>query len=67
MKSLSRLSKKAAEFCIISGLDVEKVKEAMKSDSFSIDICESKYEMDAHGVDYCFPYVIFNPFNINIV
>lgn len=30
MKTLERLSSKAINFCELSGLDVEKVKEAMK-------------------------------------
>ena len=66
MKTLSKLSKNAAIFCINSGYDVDKVKEAMKSTSFSIQRCETKGEMIYNGVDYQFPYVIFNPYNIDI-
>ncbi len=66
MKTLSRISKKAEKFCDLSGLDVEKVKEAMKTGSFSIQKCETRTEMDEEGVDYSFPYVVWNPYNIDV-
>ena len=66
MKNLERLSKKATEFCYLSGFDADKVREAMKSSSFAIQICENKSEMDDEGVAYAFPYVIWNPYNIDI-
>jgi hypothetical protein len=67
MKSISKLSKNTTIFCINSGYDVDKVKEAMKSTLFfSIQRCETKGEMIYNGVDYKFPYVIFNPYNIDI-
>lgn len=66
MKNLERLSKKAAEFCYLSGFDADKVREAMKSSSFAIQICENKSEMDEEGVDYAYPYVIWNPYNFDI-
>jgi hypothetical protein len=66
MKNLTRLSKKATEFCNLSGYDIQKVKEAMKSSSFSFSRCENKTEMDNNGVDYSYPFVIYNPFNLNI-
>ena len=66
MKTLTRLSKKAEIFCDLSGLDADKVKEAMKSSAFSIQRCETKMEMDDEGVDYAYPYKIFNPLTFDI-
>ena len=66
MKTLERISSKAINFCELSGLDVEKVKEAMKSQSFAINRCENRTEMDEEGVDYSLPYVVWNPYNIDI-
>lgn len=66
MKTLTKLSKKAEMFCELSGYDVEKVRDAMNGDSFAIQRCESKEDMDYYWVDYDYPYVIYNPFNINI-
>jgi hypothetical protein len=66
MKNLDRLSKKAAEFCEMSGYDVDKVKEAMKSGSFAVQKCETKSEMEDEGFDFSFPYVIWNPYNLDI-
>jgi len=66
MKTLERLSSKAVQFCELSGLDVEKVKEAMKSQSFAINKCETIKEMNNGGVDYSLPYVIWNPYNLDI-
>ena len=65
MKNLKKLSKKAAEFCELSGFDVEKVKEAMKSNSFAVQKCETKSEMEDECVDFSFPYVIWNPYNLD--
>lgn len=66
MKKLTRLSKKAVEFCEFSGLDVNKIHENMEYESFAFQICETKEEMHLYGVDYNYPYVIFNPFNFDI-
>lgn len=66
MKNLTKLSKKAEMFCELSGYDAEKVREAMNGDSFAIQRCETKNEMDYEGVDYAYPYIIYNPFNLNI-
>lgn len=66
MKTLKRLSKKAIEFCELSGFDKNKVNEAMKLNSFAMQKCETKAEKEYHDVDLNYPYVIFNPFNITI-
>ena len=66
MKKLTRLSKKAVEFCEFTGLDVNRIHENMKSESFAIQICETKEEMRLYDVDYNYPYVFFNPFNYEI-
>lgn len=66
MRTLAKLSKKAAKFCELSGFDTDKVKEAMKSNSFAVQRCETKTEMEYEGVDFSFPYVIWNPYNIDI-
>mgnify|MGYP001013643375 CR=1 FL=1 len=66
MKTLTRLSKKAEIFCDLSGLDADKVKEAMNSSGFAFLRCETKMEMEYEGVDYAYPYVIYNPYNIEL-
>jgi hypothetical protein len=66
MKSLEKLSKKAIEFCNYEGLDIEKVKKAMKSSLFAIQRCETKSEMEDEGVDFSYPYVIWNPYDIDV-
>lgn len=66
MKTLEKLSENAIEFCELSGYDVEKVKESMKSSAFSFNECETKEECDEEGVDYNYPYTIYNPFNFDI-
>lgn len=66
MKNLTILSKKAIEFCNLSGYDVAMIKENMKSESFAFQRCETKEEMENEGVDAGYPYVIYNPFNLKI-
>jgi len=66
MKTLTRLSKKAAEFCSLSGYDTDKIRELMKYESFSILKIETKKEIDDEGVDYNYPYKIFNSFNFDL-
>lgn len=66
MKTLERLSSKAINFCELSGLDVEKIKEAMKSQSFAINKCETIEEMNNEGVDYSLPYVVWNHYGIDV-
>lgn len=66
MKALKRLSSKAAEFCEMSGLDVNLVRYHMKTSQFDVLKCERKREMDEHGVDYAHPYVIFNPLDMSL-
>ena len=66
MKTLKKLSKNASEFCELSGFDPDKVKEAMKSSAFSIQRCETKMDMYNEGVDYAYPYKIFNPLTFDI-
>ena len=64
MRTLKRLSKKAAKFCELSGYDTDKVKSLMNSDSFAIFKFETKKEMDEIGCDYAYPYEIFDPFHL---
>ena len=66
MKTLKRLSKKATKFCSLSGYDTDKIRELMKYESFSILKIETKKEIDDEGVDYNYPYKIFNPFNFDL-
>ena len=66
MKTLTKLSGKAQEFCELSGYDIDKVKALMKQTGFAIQECETKAEMDDNGVAYSYPYVIFNPYNFDI-
>ena len=64
MKTLKKLSKKAREWCELSGYDVEKVKKLMNSESFAIIELETKREMNIEGVDYNYPYILFDPFHL---
>lgn len=66
MKQITRLTKKISEFCHLSEIDETKVKNAMKSNLFSVQKCETKTEMEEEGVDFSFPYVICNPYNFDI-
>lgn len=66
MKTLTRLSQKAQEFCELSGYDIDKVKALMTQTGFAIEECETKAEMDDNGVAYNYPYVVFNPYNFDI-
>ena len=66
MKTLKRLSKKATEFCALSNYDADKVKELMKSKSFALMSLETKKEMEDAGVDVSFPYMVWNPYNLEI-
>ena len=66
MKALKKLSSKAAEFCEMSGLDVDLVRYHMQTSQFDVMKCETKAEMDEHGVDYSYPYVIYNPFDMSL-
>jgi len=66
MKTLTRLSKKASEFCELCGYDPVKVRKNMKSNSFAVERLETKKEVEYEGADPCYPYRIFNPFNFNL-
>lgn len=66
MRNLKRLTKKATEFCELSGLSVAEVKKAMKHSAFAFKVCENIAEMNKYGVDYRYPYVIYNPYNISL-
>jgi len=64
MKTLKKLSKTAREWCEFSGYDVKEVKELMGSESFAVIKLENKREMNLEGVDYNYPYILFDPFNL---
>ena len=64
MKTLTRLSKKAIQFCELNQYDVDKVKQLMKSDSFAFKKCESAEEIQDNGVSTTYPYLIYDPFNL---
>lgn len=66
MKDLQKMSQKAAAFCELSGHNVAKVKKAMKLNYFAVQVCETKKEMEDKGVDFNFPYCIYNPYNLDI-
>lgn len=66
MKNLRRLSVKATKWCQLSGYNTILIRQNMKSASFAIQVCETKSEMLEHGVDYTYPYVLFNPYNMKI-
>ena len=60
MKALKRLSKKAAEFCEMSGYDPKLISRLIKGDFLFILKFETKEEMDKEGVDYNYPYKIYD-------
>jgi hypothetical protein len=66
MKNIVRISKKAAEWCDLMNYDITKVKEHMYKEHFAVQKCETKEEMDNEGVEYDHPYVLFNPFSLNV-
>lgn len=66
MKNLKQISKKASEYILMSGYDLNKVRKAMESNSFALQVCETRQEMYENGCDYSYPYVILNPYNLNI-
>ena len=67
MKKLTRLSKKAIQFCELNGYDVDKVKQLMKSNSFAFNKCESAEEIHDNEVSTTYPYLIYNPFSFNLI
>ena len=67
MKNLTRLSKKAIQFCELSGYDVETIKVLMKSNSFAFYKCESADEIKGNDASSEYPYVIYNPYNFNLI
>ena len=66
MKTITRLSKKAIEFCEMSGYDIDKIRICITSVSFSVEKCETKQEMINNEVDFNLPYIIINPLHFDI-
>jgi hypothetical protein len=66
MKNIVRISKKAAEWCDLMNYDITKVKEHMTTGHFAVQKCETKEEIDNECVEYAHPYILFNPFNLNV-
>ena len=66
MKTLKRISKNAATFCKLSGISVDGLKYQINCGQLVLKKCETRAEMDYYGVDYNYPYVIWNPYNIII-
>jgi hypothetical protein len=64
MKPLKRLSKKAAEFCELCGYDPKLISKLIKGDFLFILKFETKEEMDKEGVDYSYPYKIYDSWNM---
>lgn len=60
MKTLKRLSKKAAEFCEFSGYNPKLISKLIKGDFLFILKFETKEEMDKEGVDCNYPYKIYD-------
>ncbi len=61
MKAIKRLSKKAIEFCELSNLDVNKIKDQMKSVN-PFYICTTISETKDHSVDFNYPYVVVDSY-----
>ena len=66
MKTLKRISKKAAVFCELSGINLDGLKYQINCGQLQIKRCETKEEMDLNGVDYSYPYVISNPYELSL-
>jgi ribulose 1,5-bisphosphate carboxylase large subunit-like protein len=62
---ISKISKKVTEWVELSGYDIEKVKENMKSNSFAVEKL-SKKEAKEEGCDMNYPYRLFNPYNLSV-
>lgn len=66
MKKLTRLSRKAVQFCELGGYDPDKVRQLMNGTSFAIKKCETSEEIQAEGVSSAYPYCIYNPYGFDI-
>lgn len=60
MKRIKRLSKKAIKYAELSGYDIQLFEEDFNKGAFILYKLENKSEMDYHGVDYNYPYVIYS-------
>ena len=67
MKNITKISPKVAEWCNMMNYDIQKVKENMNRNSFAVQKCETREEMNNEGVEYDHPYILFNPFNISVL
>lgn len=63
MYPIKNLSKKALEYCALSGLLPEKVQQAVSCNEVTLYRLTSKEEMRLYDVDYSYPYVILDRFN----
>ncbi|MCH3993030.1 MAG: hypothetical protein LKH27_08150 [Prevotella sp.] len=61
MKQIKRFSKEFAEYCKLSGIDINKVRTKSVY-AYRLTQSEAKEE----GCDLNYPYKIDNPFNQNI-
>lgn len=55
-------NKNFAEFCELSGYDIDKIVANLGS-SFAVELLDEEDDEDA---DMNYPYHIFNPFNLDI-
>lgn len=63
MYPIKNLSKKAADYCTLSGLLPEKVQQAVNSNEVTLYRLTNKAETRLYDVDYNYPYVILDRFN----
>ena len=65
---MKRLSANCKEFLVLSGYNVLKVQELLKNNPTTFDIeVVSKKRGEMLGIDFNYPYEIYNPYNYRIV
>ena len=64
MKQINRLSSKFAEFCELSNIDINKVRTNLNVRIFVNKL--NRTETRDSGLDGNYPYIIENPYGINL-
>ena len=64
MKQINRLSSKFAEFCELSNIDINKVRTNLNVRIFVNKL--NRTEAKDAGCDGNYPYIIENPYGINL-
>ena len=64
MKQINRLSSKFVEYCELSNIDINKVRTNLNAGIFVIKL--NRTEAKDAGCDGNYPYIIENPYGINL-